>query len=114
MELLNRIKERRELKKNIKQNTKKDVLIDKYLDLKDAILEQGFAHKFHQLLPSLDQTSITDVILFIQQEFLGKDSLQVLKLLLQTNNIDLEEDQVKELQIYMDEFIGFLELLNVF
>lgn len=92
--------------------TKKEFLMSKYLEMKATILEQEFAHKFHELLPNLETTDITDVILYVHMKFVGKDTFRVIQSLLKTNRIELDDHYIHQLADYVNEFLQFLELIN--
>jgi hypothetical protein len=94
--------------------TKKEFLISKYQELKQAVMTQEFAQKFNDLLPSLEEgKDITDIILFIHLKFVGKNVVSALKTLLNTHNIDLAEHHIHLVGDYINEFLQFLELVNM-
>ena len=93
--------------------TKKDFLISKYNEMFGTIMEQPFAHKFNDFLPSLETTEITSVILFIHLTFVGKDIEKVIKRLLKEKEVDLDENHISQLVEYIHEFLQFLELINM-
>jgi hypothetical protein len=93
--------------------TKKEFLISKYQELKEAVMQQEFAQKFNDLLPSLEDKDITDIILFIHSKFVGKNVVSALKTLLNTHNIDLAEHHIILVGDYINEFLQFLELVNM-
>jgi hypothetical protein len=93
--------------------TKKDFLISKYSEMKTAIMGEEFAHKFQDLLPSLETTSISDIILFIHLSFVGKGIISVIKQLLKNKSIDLEDKHITTIADYIHQFLQFLELINM-
>jgi hypothetical protein len=93
--------------------TKKDFLISKYQELKQAVMTQEFAQKFNDLLPNLEDKDITEIILFIHLKFVGKNVVSALKALLYAHNIDLAEHHIHLVGDYINEFLQFLELVNM-
>jgi hypothetical protein len=91
-----------------KTQTKLELITHKYHELKDALLEKPYAHKFNDLLPSLDDKTVTDIILYCNVHFKNKDVYDVVNQHLNKNEIELTEHEIIELAGLLFEFLYVL------
>ena len=91
-----------------KTQTKLELVTLKYHELKGALFEKPYAHKFNDMLPSLTDKSIADVILYCNLHFKNKEVYDVVCQHLDKNGIQLLEHEVIELAGLMFEFIYVL------
>jgi hypothetical protein len=93
--------------------TKLQIVENKYDELKNALTEKSFAHKFNDLLPSVATTSTADIILYCIVHFKGKDVYDVVVSHLAKNKIELMEHEIIEIATLVYEFIFLLDDLKL-
>jgi len=96
-----------------KTMTKLQIVEHKYDELKTALTQKSFAHKFNELLPSTASASTADIILYCIVHFKGKHVYDVVVSHLVKNKIELMEHEILEIATLVYEFIYLLEDLKL-
>jgi hypothetical protein len=95
---------------NSKALTKRDLIVNKYLEIKDIIDGQEYARKLDAFFPSLEDLDITDII--FQFSFTFSDVSQidgVVKSVINTHQIDLNENEQNDIVGYVTDFYEYLK-----